>query len=60
MYWIIVDLQCCVPGVQQSESVMHIHISTLFSDSFPIEGHYRVLNGVPCAIQPVISDLFYI
>ena len=29
-YWIIVDLQCCVSGVQQG-----VHIST-FSDSFPM------------------------
>ena len=27
-------------GVQQSESVIHIHISTLFKDSFPRIGHY--------------------
>ena len=26
----IVDLQCCVSGVQQSESVIHQHISSLF------------------------------
>ena len=25
-----------VSGIQQSESVIHIHISTLFLDSFPI------------------------
>ena len=30
-YWGIVDLQCCVSfNVQQSESVIHIHTSTLF------------------------------
>ena len=33
-YWRIVDLQCCViPGIQQSESVTHIHRSP-FLDSF--------------------------
>ena len=31
-----VVLQCSVSAVQQSESVTHIHISTLL-DSFPIE-----------------------
>ena len=32
----IVDLQCCViSGVQQSESVIHVHISTLLSILFP-------------------------
>ena len=50
LYWGIVDLQCCVSGVQESESVIHMHISTLFLDSFSI-CHYRVLRRVPCAIQ---------
>ena len=37
LYWSIVDLNAMltVSGVQQSESVIHIHIS-FFSDSFPI------------------------
>ena len=34
--WRIVDLQCCVSGVQQSESATHTHTATLFLDSFPI------------------------
>ena len=38
-----------VSGVQQSESVMHIHISTHFKILFHI-GHYRVLSKVPCAM----------
>ena len=29
-YWSIVDLQCCVSAIQLSESVTHIHKSTLF------------------------------
>ena len=29
-YWCIIDLQCCVSGVQQSESVLQIYIYTLF------------------------------
>ena len=29
-YWDIVDLQALVSNVQQNESVVHIHISTLF------------------------------
>ena len=51
-----------VSGVQQSESVIHIHISTLFFFRlFSHIGHYRVLSRVPCAIQQVlISYLFYI
>ena len=39
-----------VSAVQQSESVIHITISTLFR-FFPHIGHYRVLSRVPCAIQ---------
>ena len=34
-------------GVQQSESVIHICMYTLFLDSFAI-GHCRVLSRVPC------------
>ena len=35
-YWNIFDVQCLlVSGVQQSGSVIHIHISTLFLDYFP-------------------------
>ena len=42
-YWSIVDLQCCFSsGVQQSESVIHIHISTLFQILFP----YRSLQSI--------------
>ena len=49
-----------VSSVQQSESVIHIHIS-LFFRFFSHIGHYRVLSRVPCAIQQVlISYLFYI
>ena len=36
IYWSIADLQCCVDsGVQQSQSVIHIHISVLFKIPFP-------------------------
>ena len=42
-YWSVVDLQCCVSvSVQQSESVIHIHISTLVSILFP----YRSLQSI--------------
>ena len=41
----IVDLGCCVPGVQQSEfSYTYIH-------SFPLWFIIRVLTTVPCAMQ---------
>ena len=46
-----------VSGVQQSESVKHIHRSTLFFfflRFFSHIGHYRVLSRVPCAIQQVL------
>ena len=29
-YWSTVDLQCCIPSVQQSESVKNMHIFILF------------------------------
>ena len=47
-----------VSGVQQSESVIHTHTSTL--RFFSHVGHYRVLHRVPCAIQQILfSYLFY-
>ena len=49
-----------VSDVQPSESLVHIHISTLWR-SFPHIGRYRTLSGVPYATQHVlISYLFYI
>ena len=46
--------------VQQSESVIHIHIPTLFYILSQVD-HHRVLSRVPCAIQQVLlSYLFYI
>ena len=49
-----------VSAVQQSESVIRIHISLFFR--FPSNlGHHRALSRVPCAIQSVlIRYLFYI
>ena len=36
LYWSIVDLQCVlVSGVQQGDSVIHIHISFFFQIPFP-------------------------
>ena len=41
-----------VSAVEQSESIIHIHISILFLFRFfPHIGHYRVLSTVPCSIQ---------
>ena len=40
-----------VSGAWQSESVIHIHISTDFVRFFSCVGHYRVLNRVPCSID---------
>ena len=28
-YWSTVDLQCCVSGVQQSDPIIHVHMSVL-------------------------------
>ena len=41
-------------GVQHSESVIHIYVSTLFFLVFSRIGHYSVLSRVPCAIQKAI------
>ena len=49
-----------VPGVQQSDSFIHINISILFQILFHI-GYYRILSRGPCAIKEVLVDyLFYI
>ena len=49
-----------VSAVQQSDSVIHIHISILFQILFHI-GYYRILSRGPCAIKEVLVDyLFYI
>ena len=48
LYWSIVDLQCCVSDVQQSDSI--IHISIPFQIFFHV-GYYRILSRVPCATQ---------
>ena len=39
-----------VSGVQQSDSVIHVHIS-IFVRFFSHVGYYRILSKVPCAIQ---------
>ena len=38
-------------GVQQSDSVIHMHVSILYQILFPKLGWYRVLSRVPCAIE---------
>ena len=54
LFWLFTGVQLVynivlVSGVQQSESVMQIHISTLFEIRFQIDRH-RVLTRVTCAI----------
>ena len=39
-----------VSNVQQNESVIHIHITTLLR-FFSYIGYYRILSSVSCAIQ---------
>ena len=48
-----------VSAAQLSESVTHIHISTLVQILTPID-HYRVLSRVPCAIQYVLIGTYFI
>ena len=47
-----------VSGVQQSESVKHMHIPALFFRFFTPVGHYRVLIRIPSAIQQVMVIYF--
>ena len=50
-----------VSGVQQSESFIYIHISTLFQILSPYVGQYKVLSRIACSIQKfLISYLFCI
>ena len=49
-----------VSGVQQTDSVLYMHVSILFQILFPL-GCYRILKRVPCAIQEVsVGFLFQI
>lgn len=49
-----------VSGVEQIDSVIHIHLSILLSDSVPCIGHYRLLSRVPCAKQEVLVHCHYL
>ena len=44
-----------VSGVQQSESVIHINMSVLFSNP----GYYKLLSRFSCAIQQVLISLSF-
>ena len=46
-----------VSGIQQGESVVHMHISTLFG-FFSCISHYRVLSRVPCVIYVCMLSSF--
>ena len=44
-----------VSGVQQSDSVIHIHVSTVFEILFPLRLlHDTTWSRPPCAIQGVL------
>ena len=45
-------------GVQQSYSVMYIHISTLFQTFFSHIGYYRILGRVPCAVVQFLMNVY--
>ena len=52
-FWCIVDSQCCMSqGTQQSESVICINISILFSHI----GYYKPLSRFSCAMQLVLVN----
>ena len=48
-----------VSAVQQSESVIRIHISTFFR-FFSHIGHYRVLSRVPCVYSRSLLVIYFI
>ena len=62
--FIELDLICnvvVISAIQQSDSVIHIHISTFFFRFFSHLGYYRMLGGVPCVIQKIpVDHAFYI
>ena len=49
-----------ISAVEQSESVLHRHISTLVLRFFSHIGHYRVLSRVPCAIHQVLTGYLFL
>ena len=60
LYWSIVALRCYASGEQQSDSVIHVHVSIPFRLLSHID-YCRVLGRVPCTTQDVlISYLFHI
>ena len=60
LYWSIVALRCYASGAQQSDLVIHVHVSTPFRLLSHID-YCRVLGRVPCTMQYVlISYLFHI
>ena len=48
-----------VPSIQQSDSVIHIHIWIIFQILFPF-GHYRILNRIACAVQLVLVGYLFL
>lgn len=60
LYWRVVDWQCCVSGVQQSDSVMHVSILSQILPPFRwfyhIEKSQHVFKGaspipLPCYVH---------
>ena len=68
-YWSVVDNVVLASRVQQSESVIHVHMyiyicirtHIFLLKSFCLIVHYRALSRVPYAIQHIlITYLFYV
>ena len=68
-YWSVVDNVVLASRVQQSESVIHVHMyiyicirtHIFLLKSFSLIVHYRALSRVPYAIQHIlITYLFYV
>ena len=55
-YWSIVIYNVVlISAVQQSDSVIHIHLSILFQILFPL-GYHKILSRFPWAVQQVPID----
>ena len=53
IYWSIVDLQCCVSDVQQSDLVVHIHTDSIPGSERSPGGEHGNLFQYSCLEKPM-------
>lgn len=49
LYYSIVNKQCYVSGIQQTDSVMHVYVFFFFK-FFPHSSYYRILSSIPFTV----------